>query len=54
MIDAFCMAGTVETVADQMAAVRDHADSIVVGSPLGPDLDAAVELAAEAHVQATD
>ena len=54
MIDAFCMAGTVETVADRMDAVLNHADSIVVGSPLGPDLDAAIELAAEAHAQATD
>ena len=54
MIDAFCMTGTVDDVADQMAAVTDHADSIVVGSPLGPDLDAAVELAAEAHAQATE
>jgi len=54
MIEAFCMAGTVETVAEQMAAVYAHADSIVVGSPLGPDLDAAIELAAEAHAQATD
>ncbi len=54
MIDAFCMTGTVDDVAEQMAAVTDHADSIVVGSPLGPDLDAAVELAAEAHEQATN
>jgi 5,10-methylenetetrahydromethanopterin reductase len=54
MIETFCMAGTVETVAEQMAAVYAHADSIVVGSPLGPDLDAAIELAAEAHAQATD
>ena len=48
MIDAFCIAGTPETVADRIDAVLDHADSLVVGSPLGPDLDAAVELAAEA------
>jgi 5,10-methylenetetrahydromethanopterin reductase len=52
MIEAFCMAGTVADVADRMAAVLDHADSVVVGSPLGPDLDAAVELAAEAHARA--
>ncbi|WP_423750857.1 5,10-methylenetetrahydromethanopterin reductase [Salinirarus marinus] len=49
MIDAFCMAGTVETVADRMAAVLDYADSVVVGSPLGPDLDSAVSLAADAY-----
>lgn len=48
MIDAFCIAGTVETVRERMAAVLDHADSLVVGSPLGPDLETAVELAAEA------
>ena len=30
------------------AAVADHADGLVVGSPLGPDLEAAVDLAAEA------
>ncbi|ERH00534.1 MAG: flavin-dependent oxidoreductase, partial [Halonotius sp. J07HN6] len=54
MIDAFCMTGTVEDVAERMAAVTDHADSIVVGSPLGPDLDAAIDLAAEAHARAMD
>ena len=54
MIDAFCMAGTVDDVAAQMVAVRKHADSIVVGSPLGPDLEAAVDLAAEAYDQATN
>ena len=53
MIDAFCMVGTVDSVADQMAAVTDHADSIVVSSPLGPELETAVELAAEAYEQAT-
>ena len=52
MIDAFCLVGTVDDVADQMAAVLEHADSIVAGSPLGPDLEAAVELAAEARTQA--
>jgi len=53
MIDAFCAAGTVDEVADRLRAVLEHADSIVVGSPLGPDLDAAVELAAVAHDRAT-
>ena len=48
MVDAFCMAGDVATVAERMAAVLDHADGLVVGSPLGPDLEAAVDLAAEA------
>jgi len=54
MIDAFCMAGTVDDVAERMATVLDHADSIVVGSPLGPDLEDAVELAADAYEQATN
>ena len=53
MVDAFCVAGTVETVADRMAAVLAHADSLVVGSPLGPDVDEAIALAAEAHDRAT-
>jgi 5,10-methylenetetrahydromethanopterin reductase len=52
MIDAFCAAGTVDEVADRLADVLDHADSIVVGSPLGPDVDVAVDLAAEAHDRA--
>ncbi len=54
MIEAFCMAGTLEEVADRMAAVLEYADSIVVGAPLGPDLEAAVDLTAEAHNQATN
>jgi 5,10-methylenetetrahydromethanopterin reductase len=54
MLEAFAMAGTVEDVADRMAAVLEYADGVVVGSPLGPDLDAAVELAAEAYGLATD
>jgi 5,10-methylenetetrahydromethanopterin reductase len=54
MIDAFCITGTVEAVADRMAAVLDHADSIVVGSPIGPDLDTAIDLAATAHDRAND
>ena len=53
MIDAFCMAGTPEEVAERMAAVTQHADSIVVGSPIGPDLDSAIDLAATAYDRAT-
>jgi len=53
MIDAFCAAGTVDEVADRLAALLEHADSVVVGSPLGPDLDAAIDLAATAHDRAT-
>ena len=48
MIDAFCMAGTPETVRERAAAVADHADGLVVGSPLGPDREASVDIAADA------
>ena len=48
MIDAFSVAGTPETVTDRMAALREHTDGIVIGSPLGPDPEAAIELAADA------
>lgn len=34
MIDAFCMAGTPEIVRERAAAVAEHADGLVVGSPL--------------------
>jgi 5,10-methylenetetrahydromethanopterin reductase len=48
MIAAFCVAGTVETVGTELATIREHVDGIVVGAPLGPDLETAVELAAQA------
>ena len=48
MIEAFCMAGTPNEVRARADAVAEHADGLVVGSPLGPDLEASVELAAEA------
>jgi 5,10-methylenetetrahydromethanopterin reductase len=47
MVEAFAAAGTVETVAGRVAALTEHADSVVAGSPLGPG-DEAVELAAAA------
>jgi 5,10-methylenetetrahydromethanopterin reductase len=53
MVDAFCIAGDGTTVTERMAALLDHADGLVVGSPLGPDLEAAVSLAAAAHDRAT-
>jgi 5,10-methylenetetrahydromethanopterin reductase len=53
MVEAFCMAGDVETVAARMAAVLEDADGLVVGSPLGPNLETALALAAEAHDRAT-
>jgi 5,10-methylenetetrahydromethanopterin reductase len=46
MIDAFCIAGTPETVEHQMSDVLVYADSIVAAAPLGPDLDKAIDLAA--------
>jgi 5,10-methylenetetrahydromethanopterin reductase len=52
MVDAFCIAGTVDDVADRMAAVLEYADSLVVGSPLGPDVETAIDLAATAHDRA--
>jgi len=45
MVDAFCIAGTPSTVAERVQAVLEHADGLVVGAPLGPDLEAAIELA---------
>jgi 5,10-methylenetetrahydromethanopterin reductase len=45
MVEAFCMAGTPETVESRLRAVLEHADSIVVSSPLGPDLETAIDLA---------
>ena len=48
MIEAFCMTGTPETVRERASAVAEHVDGLVVGSPLGPDLEASVDLAAEA------
>lgn len=49
MIDAFAMAGTEDDVAERMAGVLEHADGLVVGSPLGPDPDEAITLAAAAR-----
>jgi len=48
MIDAFCIAGTPGTVEERIDAVLEHADSFVAGSPLGPDLGTAIELAGAA------
>ncbi|MXR52005.1 5,10-methylenetetrahydromethanopterin reductase [Halovenus sp. WSH3] len=47
MIDAFCLAGTPESTRDQFEAILSEADSLVMGSPLGPDLDEAIELMGE-------
>jgi 5,10-methylenetetrahydromethanopterin reductase len=48
MIDRFCIAGTTETVADRFAAAIEHVDGVVVGSPLGPDLEDAIGRTSEA------
>ncbi|NLV08626.1 5,10-methylenetetrahydromethanopterin reductase [Halomicrobium mukohataei] len=44
MIDAFCIAGTPETVAERTDALLDYADSVVFASPLGPELETAISL----------
>ena len=48
MVDAFCVAGTVETVAERLTEMTNHVDGVVFGSPLGPDRSAAIEACAEA------
>lgn len=48
MLDAFAIAGTPVMVADQLAAILEIADGVVVGTPLGPDIEAAIPLATEA------
>ncbi len=52
MIDAFSVAGTTDTVADRFEAIFEHVDGIVVGSPLGPDLEDAIERAGAALARA--
>ena len=45
MIEAFCIAGDPATVESQLEAVAETADSVVLGSPLGPELERAIDLA---------
>ena len=52
MIDSFCLAGTPDTVADRVEQLLETADSVVLGSPLGPDPGEAIELAAGSLVTA--
>jgi len=47
MLDALCIAGTPDQVAATVDAVLEDAEGLVVGAPLGPDLDRAVTLAGE-------
>jgi 5,10-methylenetetrahydromethanopterin reductase len=48
MIDAFCIAGTPDTVTERMHALGSYVDGIVAGAPLGPNQDAALEQIASA------
>ncbi len=48
MIDAFCIAGTPETVTERIGTILEYTDSFVAGSPLGPDLEGAIDLAGAA------
>ena len=48
MIDAFCAAGTPETIVERFESLLAHADGVVVGSPLGPDPERAITLAGAA------
>ncbi len=48
MIDVFCIAGTPETVENRIRSITEYTDSFVAGSPLGPDIEAAISLAGAA------
>jgi 5,10-methylenetetrahydromethanopterin reductase len=48
MIDAFCIAGTPETVERRVREITRYADGFVAGSPLGPDIESAIALAGAA------
>lgn len=54
MIEAFAVAGTVDTVTDRLSTLLDIADGIVVGTPLGPDIENAISLASSALDRARD
>jgi 5,10-methylenetetrahydromethanopterin reductase len=47
MIDAFCIAGTPGEVSDQVSRLLETADGVVLGSPLGPDIEEAITLLGE-------
>ncbi len=44
MLDAFAIAGTPETVEARVDELFEHVDSVVFGSPLGPDIEEAISL----------
>jgi 5,10-methylenetetrahydromethanopterin reductase len=54
MLEAFCVAGTPETVERRVGDILSVADSVVLASPLGPDVAAAIDLAAGAVRQTMD
>lgn len=44
MLDAFCIAGTPETVEADIESVLSYADSFVAAAPLGPEIESAIDL----------
>jgi 5,10-methylenetetrahydromethanopterin reductase len=44
MLDAFCVAGTPAQVTERLNELGETADSVVVGSPIGPDIEEALTL----------
>ncbi|MEM4780476.1 MAG: 5,10-methylenetetrahydromethanopterin reductase [Halalkalicoccus sp.] len=48
MIEAFCIAGTPETLEKRVREITEYADSFVAGSPLGPDVESAIDAAGAA------
>ncbi len=52
MLEAFCVAGTPETVADRVDALLEHADEVAFASPLGPDPETAIPLLGDAAARA--
>ncbi|WP_135305331.1 5,10-methylenetetrahydromethanopterin reductase [Haloarcula amylovorans] len=54
MLEAFCITGTPEDVADRVEALREHADSVVFASPLGPDIEDAIGLLGAATDRSPD
>lgn len=50
MLGAFCIAGAPQTVTTRIDEVLEMVDSVVVGSPIGPDVDDAITLLGETHL----
>jgi 5,10-methylenetetrahydromethanopterin reductase len=48
MLGAFAVAGGPDDVTERVRELREHVDGVVAAAPLGPDVEAAVELAGEA------